>query len=502
MFFAKGKFILYDDENELEGEPLELLQSTGGFLKLLPSNQRFRVKCRVYLIKVSLVSSIHLIGKFEPSVWLEFGENQIVEKLGNDSTEVLVGKCIEFEAKFPSESQLTISIRNRSFLEGNELIGQTVIDLESRFYSHHYARCGLPKRFEPSGYNAWRDVYLPTQILAKYCKKFGFLPPEFSASKLRKTISIFDANGHLVYESSRRENSRPLSPNSDEDNEFDETHSFLSNKDESSFRHENNVIVEQLALDALNSWQSITKVGLVPEHVETRSLYNPESAPELEQGKVQMWLDIFPIKGHLMPKQVDVSVRKAKKFQLRVVIFKTKDVILDDVDMITGERSSDIYVKGFICDWSNQSQRTDVHYRSLNGQGDFNWRFIFNFEFLPAEEKIVYTQRQKLGFVSVERKARPKITLQCFDSDQLSADDNLGQIELNLCSLIKGAGTEQTCGLKMIKDKKWPRVNLFKKRQHRGWWPFVSDGIKSSLRLTVILKKNRRIFDYLYFLLG
>jgi otoferlin len=34
------------------------------------------------------------------------------------------------------------------------------------------------------------------------------------------------------------------------------------------------------------------------------------------------------------------------------------------------------------------AQSTDVHYRSLTGEGNFNWRFIFPFEYLAAEEKV------------------------------------------------------------------------------------------------------------------
>lgn len=31
-------------------------------------------------------------------------------------------------------------------------------------------------------------------------------------------------------------------------------------------------------------------------------------------------------------------------------------------------------------------QKTDVHYRSMGGEGNFNWRFIFPFDYLPAEQ--------------------------------------------------------------------------------------------------------------------
>ena len=234
----------------------------------------------------------------------------------------------------------------------------------------------------------------------------------------------------------------------------------------------------------------------MPEHVETRSLYNPEVGPELEQGKIQMWIDIFPVSENrkdTLPKPVDVNVRKPKKFQLRVIIYNTKDVILDDVNLITGERSSDIYVKGFLCDKKNEFQKTDVHYRSLDGEGNFNWRFIFNFEYLPAEKRMVYTRKEKFGFVNIERKMKPKLTLQCYDADQLSADDHLGEIELNLSNMIKGASNAPSCTVKMLKENNWPKINLFKVRQHRGWWPFLSLGSKQNLKLTVKLHFEMKV---------
>lgn len=41
----------------------------------------------------------------------------------------------------------------------------------------------------------------------------------------------------------------------------------------------------------------------------------------------------------------------------------------------------------------DQKQKTDVHYRSLDGDGNFNWRFIFEFEYLPAEQLCVVSRK-------------------------------------------------------------------------------------------------------------
>ena len=245
----------------------------------------------------------------------------------------LVKRCFEFEAKFPNESQLVISIKNWNLLD-TELIGHTTIDLEDRFYSNNYATCGLPKKFELTGYNKWRDCLLPKQILSKMCKKFGLKKPVISNNKLE----IYDSSGKLLYEIPKTSNSTirniqlDLNIISKESNDSEDS-SIQGDSETNDERIKINKQEEQLALDALNNWEEIADVPLVPEHVEIRSLYNPEAAAELEQGKIQMWIDMFPINDYKIDtdiKPIDISLRKPKKFQLRIIIFNTKDVILDD----------------------------------------------------------------------------------------------------------------------------------------------------------------------------
>jgi len=50
------------------------------------------------------------------------------------------------------------------------------------------------------------------------------------------------------------------------------------------------------------------------------------------------------------------------RFELRVIIWNTADVVLEETS-VTGERMSDIYVKGWISG-IDIPQSTDIHYRS------------------------------------------------------------------------------------------------------------------------------------------
>ena len=57
-----------------------------------------------------------------------------------------------------------------------------------------------------------------------------------------------------------------------------------------------------------------------------------------------MWVDIVP-KGAVPPPPVNIKPRVPEKYVLRIVIYNTMDVILDEVSVATGEAMSDIYVK-------------------------------------------------------------------------------------------------------------------------------------------------------------
>lgn len=73
-------------------------------------------------------------------------------------------------------------------------------------------------------------------------------------------------------------------------------------------------------------------------------------------------------------------------------------------------------------------QDTDVHYHSLTGEGNFNWRFVYPFDYLMAEEKIVISKKESMfSWDETEYKIPPRLTLQVWDADHFSADDFLGE---------------------------------------------------------------------------
>uniref|UniRef100_A0A6Q2Y2V9 Otoferlin n=1 Tax=Esox lucius TaxID=8010 RepID=A0A6Q2Y2V9_ESOLU len=412
--------------------------SNMGMFQNIPTNDPINILVRVYIIRATDLHPADINGKADPYIAIKLGKSDIKDKENYISKQLnpIFGKSFDIEATFPMDSTLTVSIYDWDLVGTDDLIGETKLDLENRYYTKHRATCGIPSKYSIHGYNVWRDPLKPTQVLAKLCKDGKLDGPHYGPGGRVKVANHKQTDEHL-------------------------------------------------ALTVLNHWEDIPRVGckLIPEHVETRPLLNPDK-PGIEQGRIEMWVDMFPKDMPAPGPAIDISPRKPKKFELRVIIWSTDEVILEDDDIFTGEKSSDIFVRGWLKGQQEDKQDTDVHYHSLTGEGLFNWRFIYPFDYLQAEEKIVLSKKESMfAWDETEYKIPARLNLQVWDADHFSADDFLGAIELDLNRFPRGAKTAKQCSINMIlNEQDVPMVSIFKQRRIKGWWPFLGK-VEAELQL-------------------
>ncbi|XP_048146002.1 LOW QUALITY PROTEIN: fer-1-like protein 5 [Corvus hawaiiensis] len=413
----------------------------------LPPSKPQECLVRVYIVRAFDLSPRDVTGLSDPYVRVALGKKTLGERdrYVPNTLEPVFGRMFELTATIPLEKDLRVTIMDHDKVPPDQEIGSTTIDLENRLLSHFRAHCGLPALYHTAGPACWRDQLCPSRTLELLAGLRGLPAPLFNP---QGTVVTLDGQS---FELGHFESGPPVSRHPGEPR-------------------------ERLALHVLNLCE------LVPEHLETRSLQS-SAQPGLEQGKVQMWVDIFPTSLGPPGPPVNIDPRKAEGYELRCVVWNVRDTELADTNLL-GQRMSDIYVSGWLDGLPEQRQQTDIHYRSRDGRGAFNWRFVFPFEFLAAE-KLCAIRHKEHVWSSDETllKVPPKLILQVWDNDKFKADDLLGILELELTRLPRPAPTARLCraGPQDLPWCSWPRcrapvparspLNLFRRRRARGWWP-------------------------------
>eukprot|EP01129_Flabellula_baltica_P011560 TRINITY_DN5091_c0_g1_i1.p1 TRINITY_DN5091_c0_g1~~TRINITY_DN5091_c0_g1_i1.p1 ORF type:complete len:1232 (-),score=264.76 TRINITY_DN5091_c0_g1_i1:19-3714(-) len=141
--------------------------------------------------------------------------------------------------------------------------------------------------------------------------------------------------------------------------------------------------------------------------IELRRLYHPNS--KVPQGSLEMWIDIMtPSEARKSP-VVNIEPPRPKQWQLRAIVWNVEDVPL--------EHTRDFFVTGRL--GNMKIQNTDIHYRSKDGKGAFNWRMIWD--------------------VIVPNRTENRFTVQVWDRNFVTPDAALAECTLNLADLFKKA---------------------------------------------------------------
>lgn len=138
----------------------------------------------------------------------------------------------------------------------------------------------------------------------------------------------------------------------------------------------------------------------------------------------------------------------------------------------------------------------------MDGEGNFNWRFVYQFDYFPAEQSLSVKKKEHFWSMEVtEVLLPPVLNLQIWDNDKFTPDDFLGKIgrarpsplvlrilsgalTLDLNRLYKPAKDAETCSVEIFNEKASNHVSIFEMKQLKGWWPCV-DLHDGQPRLTV-----------------
>ncbi|XP_048488978.1 otoferlin isoform X3 [Plutella xylostella] len=419
------------------------VELSNSFFEDYPRNDPTRFLVRCYVVRgLKLEPKDNSIN---PYIVISCGKKKIEDrkKYVTQSSNPIFGRSYEFRCMIPDDYRLKVSVYDFDGASNDELIGSTVIDLEDRVYTKHKARVGLPMEYRNNGPVPWRDSKKPSAILDELCRKNHLKPPEFPDS------SSVIVNG-VVYR---------------DEIEY-ETQGSVSEELEKK---------ENVCLSLLHNWHTLPVCGysLVPEHVETRSLYLNPDQPGLETGKLQMWVDIYDLQStKAPPPAVTFEDTVSTEYELRVHFDKIDDG--PDTEARTPLPIA-VYIKAWLGGYQENMQTTDNLHRDPTGILLLDWNMVFNFYYDHKKNEMT-VENKTFGRLD-DFKMVPVLYIQVFNTYNDFCP--LGELTLDISRMPYPVSDAKQCELEQVDGRK---LFLFSKsRPVCGWWPLQGTDVEKKL---------------------
>ena len=202
-------------------------------------------------------------------------------------------------------------------------------------------------------------------------------------------------------------------------------------------------------VDLEDRYFSIEWNGLGNKPIEYREIYHESTS--ISQGTLKMWVEINPMTA-LDVVDHDISSKPPVDLELRVCVLNCKEIPMMDV-----EGTCDAFCRGFF-DTKEDVQETDTHFRCQDGKPDFEYRLVYDMQY--------------------PRKNGYKYTLQIYDKDFFTANELIGQYEIDLeslfedCEITKNPLTLNKTYYNDVMLKKDPKIKklTFDKEDEKKFW--------------------------------
>lgn len=141
------------------------------------------VTVRVYVVTANDLQPQDSNGGCDAYVVIHAGKRRAIKDSKNyvpANCNPVFGRSYDVEMTIPQETELTVALYDHDNLNSDDLVGETVIDIEDRLLARCEALNGLPQTFKTEGMDAWRFQQRPREMLQRLCDKHHFPAPIYS----------------------------------------------------------------------------------------------------------------------------------------------------------------------------------------------------------------------------------------------------------------------------------------------------------------------------------